>query len=124
MKTTDFAYCLTKYLGSYLPGQVGVSKNTILSYRDTFTIFLKFCRDIAGIPSEYFTLADLSRDVSDSWHGWNPNATVAYPQETSDYLLFTHFASIFNMNNRSPSQDFRILYPFRTRKMFPAISNI
>lgn len=70
MKTTDFAYCLTKYLGAYLPGQVGVSKNTILSYRDTFSIFLKFCRDIAGIPSEYFTLADLSRDVVEHFLAW------------------------------------------------------
>ena len=70
MKATDFAYSLTKYLGTYLPGQVGVSKNTTLSYRDTFSIFLKFCRDIAEIPSELFTLSDLSRDVVEQFLSW------------------------------------------------------
>ncbi len=70
MKTTDFAYCLTKYLGTYLPGQVGVSKNTILSYRDTFSMFLRFCKDIAGIPPECFKLSDLSKDTIEKFLAW------------------------------------------------------
>lgn len=41
MKPTDFALNLTKYLTVYLPGQRGISRNTIKSYTDTFKLF--FC---------------------------------------------------------------------------------
>ncbi len=33
-------------------------------------MFLKFCRDIAGIPSEFFTLSDLSKDVVEQFLAW------------------------------------------------------
>ena len=33
MKTTDFAQCLASYLTMYLPGQLGLSENTIMAYR-------------------------------------------------------------------------------------------
>lgn len=36
MKPTDFAIHLTTYLSSFLPGQRGISANTIKSYGDTF----------------------------------------------------------------------------------------
>ena len=36
MKTTDFAQCLASYLTMYLPGQLGLSENTIMAYRDAF----------------------------------------------------------------------------------------
>ena len=44
MKTpTDFAYAVARYLSQYLPGTVGLSANSIRSYRDTFTLLLKYC---------------------------------------------------------------------------------
>ena len=43
MKPTDFAYSLTCYLSKYLLGEVGASSNTIQSYRDTFTILIRYC---------------------------------------------------------------------------------
>lgn len=42
MKPTDFAYYLTSYLSKYLTGTVGASSNTIKSYRDTFSILIKY----------------------------------------------------------------------------------
>ena len=42
MKTTDFAQCLASYLTMYLPGQLGLSENTIMAYRDTFKLVLLF----------------------------------------------------------------------------------
>ena len=50
MKPTDFAAQLSRYLGVYLPGQSGCSVNTVRSYRDTFTIFLRYCRDEQNLP--------------------------------------------------------------------------
>lgn len=56
MKPTDFAIHLTGYLSSFLPGQRGISANTIKSYGDTFRLFLIYCRDQANIPPERMTL--------------------------------------------------------------------
>ncbi len=70
MRMTDFASCLTKYLGTYLPGQIGVSTNTILSYRDTFSIFLHFCKEYAGISAECLTLDILSRELVENFLLW------------------------------------------------------
>lgn len=56
MKPTDFAYNLTKYLKSYLPGQCNVSPNTILSYRDTFKLLIRFAENAYGITPENLIL--------------------------------------------------------------------
>lgn len=58
MRTTDFAQCLASYLTMYLPGQIGLSENTILSYRDTFKLVLQFSEKERGLPSAKITLAD------------------------------------------------------------------
>ena len=55
-KPTDFAYHLTNYLSKYLPGEVGASKNTLLSYRDTFSLFLRYAKSNEGIKEEKLTL--------------------------------------------------------------------
>ena len=44
MKPTDFAKALSHYLSVYLPGQRNVSPHTISSYRDTFKLFLTYCK--------------------------------------------------------------------------------
>lgn len=44
-KPTEFSYYLAKYLQTYLPGIQGASTNTVHSYRDTFTLFLNFCKE-------------------------------------------------------------------------------
>ncbi len=48
----DFAWYLTNYLSKHLPGQRNLSENTIKSYRDTFKIFLIFCKDERGLSPE------------------------------------------------------------------------
>jgi integrase/recombinase XerD len=60
MKPTDFAKYLTEFLADYLPSQKNVSRNTILSYRDTFRLLIKYYRDIKRIKIEGIALKDLS----------------------------------------------------------------
>jgi len=63
MKPTDFAYRLSEYLGKHLPGRAGLSANTILSYRDTFLLLLRHCRDTIGIAPERITFAHITKEL-------------------------------------------------------------
>lgn len=56
MKPTDFAVYVTKFLGAYLPGRIGASTNTVNSYRDVITIFIKYCHNEQDIPPEKLTI--------------------------------------------------------------------
>jgi site-specific recombinase XerD len=70
MKPTDFAYYLTTYLSKYLPGKAGISRNTILSYRDTFSLFLRFCSEDKSMAIEKITLNTLTKDLIDEFLTW------------------------------------------------------
>lgn len=72
-KTTDFPYYLSKFLTCYLPGEAGVSQNTILSYRDTFLLLLKYCKSQENILPENMTLDKLTRELVTAFLSWLEN---------------------------------------------------
>jgi site-specific recombinase XerD len=57
MKPTDFSYHLSNYLSKYLPSVAGLSSNTILSYRDTFSAIVKYFDEKLRIKPEKLTIA-------------------------------------------------------------------
>jgi site-specific recombinase XerD len=59
MKPTDLARHLTGFLGSYLPVQRNLSHNTIASYRDTFTLLLRYCQEHHRLPPQRLQLDQL-----------------------------------------------------------------
>mgnify|MGYP002798949139 FL=1 len=63
MKETDFARYLTQFLAVYLPGQVGSKRNTQLAYRDSFSLFLRYCRDQESLLPEKMTIANVNREL-------------------------------------------------------------
>jgi len=63
MKETDLARYLTQFLAVHLPGQIGAKKNTQLSYRDSFSLFLVYCRDQEKLSPEKLTISQLDRDL-------------------------------------------------------------
>lgn len=60
---TDFTHLLTAFLAEYLPAHRNVSTNTIRSYRDTFVLFLRFCRDERGLAPGQVTIKDFKADL-------------------------------------------------------------
>jgi integrase/recombinase XerD len=62
MKPTDFSIHVTSFLTHYLAAQRNLSPNTIKAYRDVFTLFLRFCRDVQGIAPDKLHLEEI--DVS------------------------------------------------------------
>ncbi len=70
MKPTDFAQVLTHYLARYLPGQRNVSIHTIQSYRDAFTLLLRFCHERKGWHPDQVTLRHLDRGCVEEFLDW------------------------------------------------------
>lgn len=73
MKPTDFAKALSHYLGVHLPGQRNVSSNTIKSYRDTFKLFLVYCRDVRNVPVERLSLSHINEFLVVAFLTWLEN---------------------------------------------------
>lgn len=69
-KPTDFAFAISKYLASYLPGVKGVSHNTIMSYRDTLSLFLTYCSEVLHLMPERLTLKDISSQTVENFLAW------------------------------------------------------
>jgi len=61
MKPTDFAKALSHYLVVYLPGQRNVSANTSKSYRDTFKLFLLYCKQACNVSLERLCLKHIDK---------------------------------------------------------------
>ena len=70
MTPTDFALHLTKYLSVHLPGQRGISQNTIQSYSDTFRLLLIYCRDVLGCKPEKLTLFQFDSELITGFLDW------------------------------------------------------
>jgi len=70
MKPTDFAKALSHYLSVYLPGQRNVSPNTIKSYRDTFKLFLMYCKQGCGLSIEHLCLRRIDEPLVVGFLSW------------------------------------------------------
>lgn len=62
MKTTSFSKYLADFLTRYLPGERGASPNTILSYKDTFLLLIRFMKTVKGVAPERLDMEEVSRD--------------------------------------------------------------
>jgi len=70
MKPTDFSIYLTQFLSDYLLRQKNVSPNTILSYRDTFKLLLRYFQERERIPPEKLTMSSITQVRITSFLEW------------------------------------------------------
>lgn len=70
MKPTDFGYCLSNFLTSYMAGQRNLSKNTIQSYRDTFSLMLKYFSGNKTISPEKITISIVTKELIEEFLSW------------------------------------------------------
>ncbi|WP_409226867.1 tyrosine-type recombinase/integrase [Gudongella sp. SC589] len=65
-----FGFYLNKYLTIYLPGQRGLSTNSILSYRDTFSLLIIFMKSEKQIMPERLPMSFLTKDILMEFAEW------------------------------------------------------
>jgi site-specific recombinase XerD len=73
MKNYDFAYYLTNFLSTHLPGYKKASKNTVYSYRDAFSKLLAFFSEELRITPDKLRLKHFSRAVVEDFLMWLEN---------------------------------------------------
>lgn len=60
--STDFGKMVSKFLTEYLPLQKGCSKNTILSYRDSIKLYIRYLDAEHNIRPERIKMQDFNRE--------------------------------------------------------------
>ncbi|WP_277669119.1 site-specific integrase [Caproiciproducens galactitolivorans] len=75
MKNCDFAYYLSNFFTTYLPGHLNVSENTVYSYRDTFTRLLTYFKDERSVPPDKLKFSHFSRDSVEDFLKWLENTS-------------------------------------------------
>ena len=61
--TTNLAYHIKRYIQIYLPNIKGLSQNTIYSYRDNLTIFLRYCESAKNMKIEQLSLEQITPEL-------------------------------------------------------------
>ena len=69
-KPTDFAYRMSQYLTTYLPGVRGLRANTVLSYRDMFKLLIEFFDVQRATLPDNIRLRDLTRPAIEHYLEW------------------------------------------------------
>lgn len=90
MKHNDFAYHFSSFFNKYLPGERGLSTNTITSYEDTFCLLLTFMNDIERIKAERLRLEDITRGVVERFLDWLERERGCSPQTRNVRLAALH----------------------------------
>ena len=70
MKPTDFSKSLTDFLSKYLPGERGMSVNTISSYKITFILFINFVEAEKNINVNKLSLKNITKECVVEFLDW------------------------------------------------------
>jgi site-specific recombinase XerD len=70
MKPTDFSRNLTSFLSKYLPGERGMSFNTISSYKYTFMLFISFMEQQKKISVSKIELKNITKETVVDFLEW------------------------------------------------------
>lgn len=90
MKETDFAKYLTQFLSVYLPGHLGAKRNTQLSYRDSFSLLLRYCRDQESLHPEKLTVPQVDRGLIQRFLQWLEDERNCKPATRNQRLAAVH----------------------------------
>jgi site-specific recombinase XerD len=101
MKPTDFSKSLTDFLSKYLPGERGMSANTINSYKVTFILFINFIEAEKKINVNKLSLKDITKECVVEFLDWLQVKGNAVTQHVMFGLLqYTHFFILCNTKFR------------------------
>ena len=68
--SADFSYHVSKFFTEHMMKRRNSSSHTILSYRDTFSLLLKFCIEAKGLKVEKMSVNTVDRQLIHDFLMW------------------------------------------------------
>ena len=99
MKKYDFCFYLTRFLTTYLPSQRGIKANTQLSYRDTFSLLLIYCKEQESKQPDKVKLQLLDRELINRFLNWLEETRNCKPATRNQRLAAIHSFFVFSLLN-------------------------
>ena len=106
--STDFACLVTGFLTDYLPHHRCYSRNTILSYRDTLKLFLRFLKEEKETSPNSFYIKDFKRELVIEFLEWYRNngaGITAANQRLAALKAFSDYAQLEHIEYIAPLQN-------------------
>ena len=106
--STDFACLVTGFLTDYLPHHRCYSRNTILSYRDTLKLFLRFLKEEKETSPNSFYIRDFKRELVIEFLEWYRNngaGITAANQRLAALKAFSDYAQLEHIEYIAPLQN-------------------
>lgn len=109
--STDFANYLSSFFTVYVEGTRGLSKNTIKSYAQTFSLLLRFISEVRKINIDKITLSVLDEQLVLDFLDWLEKIRGCQPLSRNVRLaaLKTFFSYISTKDPKSLKQSLQIL---------------
>lgn len=108
-KVSKFLTLLDSYITVYLPVSIGLSKNTIISYKCTFRLLIEFFRDRKNIPADRIDFRDLDYTVLMEFFTW-----LKTERNCSNQTQNQRLAALSSFSKYAQNKDFEAASVFRT----------
>jgi site-specific recombinase XerD len=70
MKPTDFSKYISDFFGKYLPGERGVSPNTVIAYKHTFILLITFMEEKRAVKMKNRTIGHITKEIVVEFLDW------------------------------------------------------
>jgi site-specific recombinase XerD len=70
MKPTDFSKYISDFFAKYLPGEQGVSRNTIIAYKHTFLLLITFMEEKKSVKMKNLTIGNITKEIIIEFLNW------------------------------------------------------
>lgn len=70
MKPTDFSKYISDFFVKYLPGEQGVSHNTITAYKHTFILLITFMEEKKAVKMKHLTFGHITKEIVIEFLNW------------------------------------------------------
>jgi len=124
----EFVQLLSDFLLDYIPRRRNLSSNTVMSYRDSFVLLLRWFSDETGVAPDAIQIRDLNRERIESFCMWladdrgvcaaTVNVRLCALRSFASYVSFTEPAYLEWASgirsikfSRSPSKEIEYLSP-------------
>lgn len=107
--TSNFLNMLDSYITVYLPVSIGLSRNTIVSYKCTFRLLIRFFNEIKGMAADKITFQALTFDLLMEFFTW-----LKTDRSCSAATQNQRLAALGSFSKYAQNRDFEAASIFRT----------